>query len=886
MVKACLLPLLFLLFIQSSAQVLPYKNPKLPVETRVQDLLSRMTPEEKFWQLFMFPGDIEGKKEKFTQGVFGLQVSIPETMDPAGQIVQRKTDWSAQVFATKINAMQKFFLEESRLGIPIIPFEEALHGLLHPEATVFPQSIGLAASWDTALMGKVARAIAEETRIRGIRMILSPVVNIADDVRWGRTEETYGEDPFLTSLMGTAFVSSFEKQGIVTTPKHFVANSGAGGRDSYPVEWNLRQLEEVYFPPFRACFTKGGSRSVMTSYNSLDGSPCTAHDWLLNTWLKKDQGFKGFVISDACAVGGANVLHYTAADYPESSANAMINGLDVILQTEYDHYTLFIPPFLDGRIPQSRIDEAVSRVLRVKFELGLFENPYVDEQLAGNPGWMGLHSKLAAEAAMKSVVLLKNSRNTLPLAASVKSIAVIGPDATEARFGGYSGTGNEVISILEGIRKRAGEGTQVGYAPGCGRKTEEFVVVPDSCFFTKINDEILNGLNAEYYNTLEQQGLPVVTRVDKRIDFRWTLYAPDPAINFDFFSARWVATLNAPVSGRFKIGIEGNDGYRLYLDGKLILDHTDGQSYGLGLAEVDFVKDRKYDLRIEFSESSGSVWFKLVWNIGVPNNWQQQIRDAVELAKKSDVVILTAGIEEGEGRDRAKLNLPGHQEELIRQVCQTGKPVVVVLVGGSAVKMTDWIEDAAAILDVWYPGEQGGTATAAVLFGDYNPAGRLPVTFPQWEGQLPLVYNHKPTGRNDDYADMTGKPLFPFGYGLSYTRFEYRDLHLAISGKLPDSRVEVRFKVKNSGALDGEEVVQLYVHDELASVARPVKELKGFKRVFLKAGEEKEITMHLHASDQKMLNNHLQWVTEPGDFRIMVGASSADIRLRGIARLE
>ena len=381
-----------------------YKDRSAPIDARVKDLLGRMTPEEKFWQLFMLPDDLDKEPDRYKSGVFGLQTARKSGPDEA---------------AAKINDIQRYFLEKTRLGIPIIPFEEALHGLVGEGATVFPQSIGLAATFDTELMDRVAAAIARETRSRGIRQVLSPVVNIASDVRWGRTEETYGEDPFLSSEMGAAFVSAFEKAGVIATPKHFVANVGEGGRDSYPIELNERRLREVFLPPFERTIRGAGARSIMPAYNSLDGTPCSANPWLLTRLLKNEWGFKGFSISDACAVGGANSLHGTSPGYEESGALAIAAGLDVIFQTEYDHHKLFIAPFLDGRIAKARIDDAVSRVLRAKFELGLFEDPYVDPAEAGRVAGSAEHRALAREAARKSIVLLKNEGGILPLGKSI-----------------------------------------------------------------------------------------------------------------------------------------------------------------------------------------------------------------------------------------------------------------------------------------------------------------------------------------------------------------------------------------------------------------------------------------------------------------------------------
>ncbi|HRG94225.1 MAG TPA: glycoside hydrolase family 3 protein, partial [Chitinophagaceae bacterium] len=417
--------------------------------------------------------------------------------------------------AKKINRIQRFFVDSTRLGIPIIPFDEALHGLVRDGATVFPQAIGLAATWDSTLMNKVATAIAKETQQRGIRQILSPVVNLASDVRWGRTEETYGEDPVLSAAMGIAFVRAFEERGIITTPKHFVANVGDGGRDSYPVHINERLLEELYFPPFKKAIELGGSRSVMTAYNSLNGTAASSNYWLLTEKLKKQWGFRGFVISDANAVGGEVVLHNTAKDYPASGLHAINAGLDVIFQTEYKHHQLFIPPFLDGSIDSNRINDAVSRVLKAKFELGLFENPYVEESI--NP--LPEHALLAKQAALKSIVLLKNDKNTLPFSSAIKRIAVIGSDAEEARLGGYSGPGNKVVSILKGLQKLKGK-NNIFYHPGVGRKSEEYLVIPES----QLIAEGKNGLQAAYYNNVSLTGKPFLSRQDPQIDFHWTLF--------------------------------------------------------------------------------------------------------------------------------------------------------------------------------------------------------------------------------------------------------------------------------------------------------------------------------------------------------------------------
>ncbi|WP_340113041.1 glycoside hydrolase family 3 C-terminal domain-containing protein [Maribellus mangrovi] len=883
-VKSMLIAFMISLLSCNRTETPKYKDATVSTDERVEDLLSRMTLEEKFWQLFMIPGDLSDGNERYKNGIFGFQVATKgKSENSAEQLLDYSGGGAATETAELVNSIQKYFVEETRLGIPIIAFDEALHGLVRPEATAFPQSIALAATWDTAMVSSVANAIALEVKSRGIRQILSPVVNIARDVRWGRVEETYGEDPYLTSRLGVAFMSQFEKKGVITTPKHFVANVGDGGRDSYPIHFNDRLLEEIYYPAFKAAFHEANAWSVMTSYNSLDGRPCTSNDWLLNKKLKEDWGFQGFVISDAGATGGANVLHFTAHNYAESTEQAIENGLDVIFQTSYDHYPLFWEAFEKGMIDEAAIDEAVRRVLRAKFKLGLFENPYIDVEEAAKWNGTKKHREIAKQAALESIVLLKNDKQTLPLDPGISSIAVIGVDAEEARLGGYSGPGNDPVSILDGIKSKV-QG-EVGYVPGCGREKVEFVTIPTKNLLTENGQR--NGLNGEYFSNSKLEGDPVLTRIDRRMKFGWTLFSPDPEkIDYDCYSIRWTGKLVAPETGTFEIGVEGDDGYRIYINNKLLLDNWRKQTYQRKTVEYAFRKDKEYDLRIEYYETIGNARFNLIWNIGVQDNNERKIQEAVNLARKSDVAVVVAGIDEGEFNDRAYLSLPGKQEEMIQKIAATGKPMVVVLVGGSAITMQNWIDKVPAILDVWYPGDDGGNAVADVLFGDYNPAGRLPITFPVHESQLPLYYNHKPTGRGDDYHNLTGKPLFPFGYGLSYSTFEYSDFSFDKKQIASDETTTVSCTVTNTGDYNGDEVVQLYIRDLFASVARPVMELKGFDRIHLKKGESKNVSFKITPELLSMLNEQLERVVEPGDFRIMIGASSNDIRLRGILNVK
>jgi beta-glucosidase len=848
---------------------LPYRDPTRSTEDRVQDLLARMTIEEKFWQMFMLPGDLDNPAHDYSHGAYGLQID-PKDASGVGAA-------AAMAHARRINDIQRFFVERTRLGIPVIPFEEALHGLTREGATVFPQAIGLAAAWDTSLMERVATAIARETRSRGIRQVLSPVVNVASDVRWGRVEETYGEDPFLAARMGVSFAAPFEHAGVVTTAKHFVANVGEGGRDSYPIDWSERRLEEYFLPPFKDLLHVAGARSVMSAYNSVDGIPATQNRRLLTDKLRREWGFTGVVISDAAATSGSTVLHFTDSSTAAAAKRAIESGLDVIFQTSWEQHRPYLAAFQSGIIDVAAIDTAVARVLRLKIALGLFEHPYVDPGVAA-PGADPAHRSLALEAARASLVLLRNERNVLPLRSSA-SIALIGVDADEARLGGYSGPATGAVSICEGLIRRFGP-SRVRYAPGPGRDSHEFEVVPTASL-SMAGPSPERGLRGEYFDNNRLDGTPRVVRVDGAIDFHWTLSAPAPGLATDWYSVRWTGRLTAPPGGVRRLGIEGNDGYRLWIDGALVVDNWRKVSYGVRMADVRLAQGSVHDVRIEYFESTGNARVRLVWEAGAGDAWQRRIAAAVALVRQSDVAVITVGIEEGEFRDRASLALPGHQEALITRVASVGKPVVVIVVGGSAVTGWRWMSRVGAVLQAWYPGVEGGTAIAEVLAGDVNPSGRLPITVPMAEGQLPLVYNHTPTGRGDDYVDLTGQPLFPFGHGLSYTRFEYSALRIDAGDVLGGVPATVGCRITNAGARAGDEVVQLYLRDLMASVARPVMQLAGFRRIRLAPGESADVSFTVPRERLQLLNERGQWVVEPGIFRVLIGASSKDIRLRG-----
>ncbi len=720
----------------------PYQNPSLSVKRRVADLLARMTTEEKVAQLGSRLPFIVDWHEWWH---LPLEEKIARTLAippgdaigaGVGQLSLFLRELPPKAAAARANEFQRYAREHTRLGIPPIIHDEGLHGLLCNDATSFPQAIAMASSWHPELLEQVAAAIGKEARSRGIRQLLSPTINIARDPRCGRTEETYGEDPHLAARMAVAFVRGVQSQGVVATPKHYAANFvGDGGRDSHAVHISERLLREIYFPAFEASVREGGALSIMAAYNSLDGIPCSCNRWLLTAVLRDEWGFEGFVVSDYDSVIHILTKHAVAADKQEVAKRALEAGLDVELPQTDCYGEPLLQGLKQGTISMQALDEAVRRVLEVKFRLGLFDEPFVDEEeaeaICNNPE----HRALALQMAREGIVLLKNDGGILPLSADTKSIAVIGPQADEIRLGGYSWYGysrERIVTPLRGIQERA-RNVEIRFAQGC------------------------------------------------------------------------------QVTG----------------------DSKDG-----------------------FAE-------------------------AIEAARQSQVALLFVGNSwqtEGEQRDRANLDLPGVQAELVKQVAATGVPTVVVLINGSAVTMLDWIDRVNAVVEAWYPGEAGGTAIAEVLFGDVNPSGKLPITFPRTVGQLPLYYNPKPSGRIYDYVDLSGKPLFPFGHGLSYTTFAYRNLQISLERK---KTVKVSLEVENTGARSGDEVVQLYIHDVVASVARPVKELKGFKRISLQPHETQEVTFEIPVQQFGLYDAELRYIVEPGEFEIMVGSSSEDIRLSG-----
>ena len=859
-----------------------YKDPSQPIEARVADLLGRMSASEKAWQLFMVPSDFDTTKCRFTDGIFGIQLFASALSDPTQQILNYSSANSNLEIIARANDIQKHFIENTRLGIPVIFFDEGLHGLVRAQATSFPQAIALAATFDPLLVQTAAQQIAREARLIGIRQVLSPVLNLASDVRWGRTEETFGEDPYLASQMGLAFVRPLEAAGVVCTPKHFVVNVGAGGRDSYPIGLSERSLYMSHYRPFLTAFHEGKARSVMSAYNSFDGSACSASEKLLNETLKKDWAFRGFVISDANAVGGELVLHRTASTYNESGKHALSAGLDVIFQTDCAHFQLFEPGLLGQTLEQARIDSAVARILRVKFELGLFEQPYLE--LPKEKEIQKLLSEgfdIAQKCAEASIVLLKNDLSPthlpiLPLAKDSK-ILLLGEAAAVVKLGGYSGKGFQNVSIQEGLQEAFGAKNVSYFAfPEKPWAANEVVLETKNKWF-----ELPNGFKANYFNNPTLSGTPVLNRTENQIDHHWTLYGPSELTGNGFFAARWEAQLIGKQNTTLELGLAGNDGFRLYLNDTLRIDQWEKQGFHERKISIDVREGQHYQLRIEFREPQGNGRIKLF--VEEPHSEVSQAYLDIEKHLDSDVAIVVVDYAEGEFQDRSSLALAPAQVTLIKELKTCGLPVVVVVVGGSAVTMTDWQDDASAILYNWYSGEAGGLALANILCGKVNPSGKLPFTIPQHEGQLPLSYWHEATGRGDDYITGSGEPLYPFGYGLSYTQFAYSQLKIEQKTySLPSGNdtIELSFLLQNTGQFDGAEALQFYVKPIYSEETLPVQYLIDTKKVALKKGETIGFVSY------KIPLSKLGIPTGPGSdayptqFQIQIGSSSKDIRLQ------
>jgi beta-glucosidase len=739
-----------------------YKNPRLSVDQRVSDLLKRMTLEEKVAQLtclWQQRPQIKPQGDFSTdRGDLSLELAQQVMKHGIGQIARQRERKGPREGAAFANAVQKWLIENTRLGIPAIFHDEILHGHMAQGSTSFPQPIALASSWDTDLISKVFTAAALETRTRGSHQVLGPNLDVAREPRWGRTEETYGEDPYLVSRMAVAVVKAIQGRGptvdqehVIATAKHFAAHGQPeAGTNIAPANYSERVLREVFFPSFEAAVKEAGVMSVMASYNEIDGVPSHINKWLLGKVLREEWGFKGYIVADYYAIPQLQDIHHVAASKQEAAKLALEAGVDTETP-DPDVYPSLIQLVKAGKVSEATVDMAVARNLRAKFLLGLFENPYVDPERTVKVTNSQAHRELAAEAARRSIVLLKNANNVLPLDRnSVKSIAVIGPNAYRVHLGGYSDNPGRGVSVLQGITDKVGPGIKVTYAEGC------------------------------------------------------------------------------------KITKEGGDWW----------------------ADTSDLSDSAEDNKL--------------------------IAKAVEAAKASDVALLVLGGNEDTNKeawannhlgDRDSLDLIGQQNELVKAVLATGKPTVVMLINSGPLSINYIAENVPAILEGFYLGQETGVAVADVLFGDYNPAGKLPVSFPRSVGQLPIYYNQKPSARRG-YLFTNKDPLFAFGHGLSYTTFAYSNLNVSPAKITTNGQTKVSVTVTNTGKRAGDEVVQLYIHDLVSSVTRPIMELKDFRRIRLEPGESKTVEFVITPEKLWFFDLKMNRVVEPGWFDIMVGTSS------------
>lgn len=839
-----------------------FLNSSLPIEERVDILVSQMTLQEKIDQTVYTSKAIE-------------RLQVPEY------------NW----------------------------WNECLHGVARAGyATVFPQSITIAGSWDKDLMIRVATAISDEARAkhhefvrngkRGIYQGLtfwSPNINIFRDPRWGRGHETYGEDPYLTGQMGMQFVKGLQGDDpkylkVVATAKHYAVHSGPEPlRHEFNAKVSERDLRETYLPAFRTLVKDGGVYSVMGAYNQFRDYPCCASPELDNI-LRKEWGFKGYVVSDCWAVSDFYKFQGFSKDAAEAAAIAVKSGTDLNCGSSYPSLK---EAFERGIIEEKDLDVAVKRLFTARFKLGMFDSdedvPYAQIPFSVNTSKK--NANLSLEAAQKSIVLLRNGKAVLPLSKQIKTVAVIGPNANnwEALVGNYNGISKNPVTVLEGIKNKL-KNTEILFAEGShlAEGVNNLHPIPGKFLVTEDGKP---GIVGEYFSNAKLEGEPAFTRVDKSINFYWEFDAPTPELPNDDFSVRWTGYIVPPVTGTYNIGSWGMPALSVWLEGERFL--RGGSEHHAFYTEkaIEMEAGKKYKFVYEYRNNQGDGDAKLLWTI--PNNNMQQ--QAVEVANKADAVVLVLGLSqrlEGEemqlkvdgfaGGDRTHLKLPQTQRDLMQAIEKTGKPIILVLLNGSALAVNWANENLDAIISAGYPGQEGGNAVADVLFGDYNPAGRLPVTYYKSVDQLPDFENYDMEGRT--YKYFKGEPLYPFGYGLSYTTFKYSKLKVAKKAKAGDN-VTVKVKVTNTGDVAGEEVVQLYLKDEEASTPRPKLQLEGFNRIQLNPGESKVVEFELSARQFSIIGADDKRVIETGWFTISVGGGqpgtestetvSARIELKG-----
>ncbi len=773
-----------------------------------------------------------------------------------------------------------------RLGIPAFTMTD---GPLGPRGkganTVYAAPINFAAAWDLDLIYRIGEAMGEETRILGFNLLLGPMVNIARVPYGGRNFEGFGEDPYLMAEMTVPIIKGIQSKNVATCTKHFVGNNHEWNRFDVSAEIDERTLREIYFPAFKAAVQRANTYSIMGGYNRVNGTYANENKYLLNDVLKEDWGFDGIVISDWGAV--------------RSTVKTAKAGMDLEMPNGKYLGDKLLKKIKDGEIDASILDDKVDRILRIMFRMGLFgETPDTYGGFINTPA----RKQLALETAQKSIILLRNQNSFLPLKRDeIKTIAMIGPNAATARLGG-DGSGHsdalDPVSPLEGMKELVGDKINITYAFGVKQKRKDLPIVAENMYVQ--SDGVTPGIHAEFWNNKNLEGDPIASKIDKSVNFSWGFEeSPMEGVNDDKFSARWTGKLKSPGSGQFEVGVKADNGVKLFIDGNLVINSWTDQAPGQFKTDYyEFEEGKLYDLKIEFYENIGTcrVRFGLA-----PVKGGNELQEAVDLAKDADIVVLNLGLAknyEGEQRDRDYLELPPMQIKLLKEVLKVNKNVVVILNNGSAILMEAWNDKVPAIVEALYPGEQGGKALAQILFGEVSPSGKLPFTImKKWEdhpaaktypGERDMAYYSEGIFmgyRHFDKYDID--PLYGFGFGLSYTTFEYSNLKLSSKEMKKNDSIKVSLTVKNTGKVDGDEVVQLYISDKKASVEREKQSLKGFQRVSLKAGESKEMTFTIDKSALSFYDIKTKsWKAEKGIFEVIIGASSRDIKLKDSFKLK
>jgi beta-glucosidase len=869
------------IFLCSYSNYIPYKDSSLPIEKRIDDLLSRMTIEEKASQMDMLAAkDILISKNSFSEKSI---VHYIDSMD-IGSIHDFYPD-----NATLANELQRHAIEKSRLGIPILFIEEALHGYCGAGSTTFPIPLGNSCTWDTTLLHNIGHVIGTEARAHGIHFILGPNLDLAREIRWGRVEETFGEDIYLSSRMAVNLIKGIQgnnlkdNDAVAAEPKHFgVHGVPESGSNAASVSIGEREAREVLYI-FEKAIKEAHAKGVMAAYHDIDGIPCVSNPWLLKTLLRNEWGFDGFVVSDLGAIARQQGDHRTAASNKDAIIASVSSGLDMQFY-DYPHDTfqsIIVNAVKEGSLSENEVNRAVRGILRVKFELGLFDNPYTDTTLVSKVHHCEGHRKIALDASRESIVLLKNETNTLPLNKKLKHIALIGNLADISSIGDYSPAQAKGITIYEALKKRFGNDIKIDFI-----KTDvsgHFATVPASVLSTTTNRHKKKGLFVEYFNNSNLNGMPAYTTTSDNLSPYWHNLSPAPGINNDIFSVRWSGNLTVPISGLYEFRLSNNNSSRLNFNNNLLIDNWGKIKNGILTKQIYLKSGQSYPLTLEYSKQEGNASTKLEWRLvetssNTTSSFFNNITQAASIADATIVVIGEYNEEVGEGKDRQNLNLSPIDIDMVKSAAKSGKKVITVVLNGRPLVLTPICNYTSALIEAWFPGEEGGNAILDVLFGDYNPSGKLSMSFPKAQGQLPIYYSRKSSSLRR-YVDGDGEPLFCFGHGLSYSSFEYKNLKITPEHPTISDCVKVTLSVKNTSLIDGSETVQLYVQDRISSVSTPIAALKGFAKVNLKAGEEKNIEIDLTPEQFSFINREMKRVVEPGEFIISLGSSFKDIRL-------